>query len=84
MKFVSLEKMRITYSEQKYNLGRKGKGLITFLGLKDKSRPKRYKRDNYAIGNVIKKNLSKKILLTFLARATYLSLPLISMCFLTL
>ena len=32
--FVSIDKMKITYSEPKYCLGRSGKGLITSLNLK--------------------------------------------------
>ena len=57
MKFDSLEKMRITYSESKYNLGRSRKGLITSLVLKAKSRPKKCKNSRYAIINVSKKDL---------------------------
>ena len=40
LKFDSLYKMKITSSESKDNLGRSGKGLITSLGIKAKSRPK--------------------------------------------
>ena len=36
-------------------------GLITYLGLKAKVRPKKYKKARYAIGNVSKKDLSKII-----------------------
>ena len=36
LKFGSLENMRITSSEPKDNLGISVKGLITYLGLKDK------------------------------------------------
>ena len=57
LKFGSMDKMRISYSEPKDNLGRSGKGLITSLGLKAKSRPKKYKKARYAIGNVSMKNL---------------------------
>ena len=53
--------MKITSSEPKYYLGRSGKGLITSLGLKAKSSPKKYKKARYAIGNVIMKDLSKII-----------------------
>ena len=41
LKFGSLEKIRITSSEPKDNFGRSEKGLITTLGLKAKSRPKK-------------------------------------------
>ena len=37
-KFDSLDKMKITYSESKGKLEISGKGLITSLGLKSKSR----------------------------------------------
>ena len=40
LKFDSLDKMRIVSSESKVKLGRSRKGLITFLGLKAKTRPK--------------------------------------------
>ena len=39
LKFGSLEKIKITSSYPKDNLGRSGKGLITSLGLKAKVRP---------------------------------------------
>ena len=52
LKIYSLDKMRITSSESKDNLGRSGKGLITSLGLKAKARPHKYKKARYAIGNV--------------------------------
>ena len=44
LKFGSLDKMRITSSEPKDNLGRSGKGLITSLGINAKTRPKEYRR----------------------------------------
>ena len=44
IKFDSLNKMRIISSESKDNLGISGKGLITSLGLKAKSRQKKEKR----------------------------------------
>ena len=44
LNFGSLDKMRITSSNQKYNLGISGKGLITSLGLKSKAGPKKYKK----------------------------------------
>ena len=61
MKFDSLDKMRIASSESKDNFGRSGKGLIAYLGIKAKSRPKRYKKARCAIGNVSKKDLSNII-----------------------
>ena len=61
LKFDSLDKMRITSSDSKYNLGKSGKGLITSLGLKAKVSPKKYKKLMYAIVNVSKKDLSKII-----------------------
>ena len=61
LKFDSLDKMRITCSESKFRLGISGKGLITSMGLKSKTRPKKYKKARYAIKNVSKKDLSKII-----------------------
>ena len=52
LKFDSLDKMRITSSESKYDLGRSGKRLITSLGLKSKTSPNKYKKARYVIGNV--------------------------------
>ena len=43
-KFDSLDKMRITSSESRDNLGRSGKGLITSLGIKAKARPNQGQR----------------------------------------
>ena len=43
LKFGSLDKMEITSSEPKYYLGRSGKGLINYLGLKTNRRPKKDK-----------------------------------------
>ena len=40
LKFDILEKIKITSSESKDNLERSGKGLITYMGFKSKSRPK--------------------------------------------
>ena len=51
LKFGSLDKMRITSSDPKYNLGISGKGLITSLYLKAEARPKKCKKARYAIGN---------------------------------
>ena len=61
LKFGSMYKTRISSSEPKNNLGRSGKGLITSLSLKAKTRPKKHKRARYAIGNVSMKNLLKII-----------------------
>ena len=61
LKFGSLDKTRIKYSEPKDNLGRSGKGLITSLGLKAKTRPNEYKKARYAIGNISMKDFSKII-----------------------
>ena len=44
LKFDILDKMKVTSSESKDYLGRSGKGLITSLGIKDKARPKKYKK----------------------------------------
>ena len=43
LKFGSMDKMRITYSDPKNYLGRSVKGLITSMGLKSKTRPKNKK-----------------------------------------
>ena len=61
LKFGSLDKMRITHSELKINLRRPEKGLITSLGLKDKARQKKYKKERYSIRNVSMKDLSNMI-----------------------
>ena len=61
LKFDSLYNMIITSSDSKNYLGRSGKGLITSLVLKANTRPKKYKKARYAIGNVSKKDLSKII-----------------------
>ena len=61
LNFGSMDKMRITYSYPKDNLVRSGKGLINYLGLKAKSRPKKYKKARYSIGNITMKDLSKII-----------------------
>ena len=44
LKFDSMNKLIITSSDSKDYLGRSGQGLITSLGLKDKARPKKYKK----------------------------------------
>ena len=59
LRFDSLDKMRITSSDSKDNLGRSGKGLIISLGIKAKVRPHKYKKERYAIGNVSKKDPSR-------------------------
>ena len=56
-----MDKMRITYSDPKDNLGRLGNGLINSLGLKYKARPNKYKKARYAIRNFSLKDLSKII-----------------------
>ena len=61
LKFDSLDKIKITYSESKDNLGRSGKGLIASMGLKAKPMPKKCRKARYAIGNFIIKNPSKII-----------------------
>ena len=61
LKSDSLEKMKITSSESKYNLVESGKGLIASLGFKTRASPNKYKRSRYAIENVSKKDLSKII-----------------------
>ena len=56
-KFDSLNKMETTSSESKGKLGRSGKGLVTDLSLKTKSRSKKYKKARYAmkdLSNIIK------------------------------
>ena len=60
-KFGSLDKIIITYSDPKYNLGKSVKGLITSLVIKAKAMPKKYKKSRYAIVNVSMKELSKII-----------------------
>ena len=57
----SLDKMRITSSEPKDKFGRSVKGLIKYLGLKSKSRPKKEIKARYSIENFSKKDLSKII-----------------------
>ena len=61
LNFCSLDKMGITSSDPKGNLGRLVKGLITSLGLKVKARITKYKIARYVIGNVSMKDLSKII-----------------------
>ena len=61
LKFGSLDKIRITYSDPKYYLGRSGKVLITSLGLKTNVRSDKHKKSKYDIANVIIKHLSNII-----------------------
>ena len=61
LKLGSMDKMRITSSEPKDNLGRSGKGLITSLYLKAKSSPKKFKNARYAVGNISMEDISKII-----------------------
>ena len=61
LKFGSPDKMRITYSEPKYNLWRTGNLSITSLGRKAKVSQKKYKKEIYAIVNLSMKYLSKII-----------------------
>ena len=58
LKFGSLDKMKITSSNPKDNLGISGKGLITSMSIKAKARPKKYKKARYAIVNINMKDLS--------------------------
>ena len=59
--FFSLEKMVIISSDPKDNLGISVKGLITSLGVKAKTSPKKYKNPGYDIVNVSMRDLSKII-----------------------
>ena len=61
LKFGSMEKIRITYSESKDNLGISGKGLITSVVLRPKETPKKCKKARYSNKNMSKKYLSKSI-----------------------
>ena len=61
MKFGILDKMKITSSDTKGDLGRPINGLITYLGLKRNVRSNKFKKARYAINNVIMKDLSKFI-----------------------
>ena len=60
LKFGSPDKMKITYSDPKYYLGRPGKALINFLGLNSIGRSKK-KKEIYSITNVSMKYLSNII-----------------------
>ena len=59
--FDSEEVVSILFRPSKGKLGRSGKGLVTALSFKTKVRSQKYKKVNYAIGNVIKKDLSEII-----------------------
>ena len=61
MKFDSLDKIIFKSSESKGKLERSGKGFITYLGFKTKSRSQKYKKTRYAIGKVSEKDISKII-----------------------
>ena len=61
MNFDIMDNLIITSSESKDNLVRTGTGLITYMCLKDKASPNRYKLASYAIRNVSKKEPSKII-----------------------
>ena len=61
LEFDSLDKMKITSSESKDNLVKSVKVFITYLGLKGKVRPHKFKKSRYAIGNCSKKYFSKII-----------------------
>ena len=58
LKFVGLEKMKITSLEPKDYLGTSVIGLIASMGLKTIGRPKKNKKERYAITNVSMKDLS--------------------------
>ena len=61
LKLFSLDKIRITYLEPGDNLERLGKGLIASLDIKAKTRPKKYKKSRYDVGNVSMKDTSNII-----------------------
>ena len=61
LKFGSLDKMKITYSDPQYYLGKSGKGLIISLGFKTIVRSKNNKKAMYAIINTSMNYLSKII-----------------------
>ena len=61
LKYDSLYKTGITSSQQKYDLGISGKGMITFLGLKTNVRRKN-KNERYNITNISMKDISKIIM----------------------
>ena len=59
LNFGSLDKMRVTSSESKYNFGRSGKGLITSMGIKAKSIPKKYKRQGIPSEISVRRNFQR-------------------------
>ena len=61
LNFGSLDKMIITSSKPKDDLGRSGRGLVNSLGLKAKERLKKYKKSRYSIRNINMKELSNII-----------------------
>ena len=61
LKFVSMDKIRTTFSDTKDNLVISGKGLINSFGINYKEGPKKYKKARYAIVNLIMKDISKII-----------------------
>ena len=61
LKFGSMDKMKITSSYPEYYLGRSGKGLIAYLGLKTIGRSKKNKKARYDITNVSLKEISNII-----------------------
>ena len=61
LELVDLEKIKITYSEPKYYLGRSGKWLITSLGIKAIRRSKNVKKEKFAITEVSLEDFSRII-----------------------
>ena len=59
LKFGSMDKTRISYSEPKDNLGGSGKGLITSLGLKAKTRPKKLKRQGMPLEMSVRRTFQR-------------------------
>ena len=60
-KFDNMDKMETTSSESKVKMEGSVKWLVTSLALNTKARSTKYNKARYAIGNVIMKDLSKKI-----------------------
>ena len=58
LKLDSLDNIRITSPESKFKWEISGKGLITSLSLKVKTRPNKYLKSRYAIRNVSEKDFS--------------------------
>ena len=61
LKFGSMDKMRISYSQPKEYLVISGKGLITYMGLNTNVRSKKCKKERYSITNISMNDLSKII-----------------------